>query len=370
MSSVRDGHQSPDALFSNRMVAGTAIGLNALILGAFTRWDSRPIAFPPWRDMYVSASRQRFVIPRSFVRWGASLGAFAAAATAALVMVPTLSAAGMLALIDRDVLTSGLEIALLSAFAAIIGGLLVGIVLNGYLPSLLHPRPRPGMPAFGALLRGSVTSRLVFAFWLSAVAAFLSISLVQQPMGWLPNIALTLSTATLLVLVTLRYRRFWRTAGRAPLYAGLSDSELGDLFQATRFDDRSEWEPVGGILSAERAEAYRQLARGKHLSLRLLSALITAAAGTAIAAAVSWVFVDPSGLSMAVAIIPFFALLVAQFMQVLSEQYDALSDQYAERGVELVSAAAVPVLQPRWRRLREVASFAATVRKSLIEPHR
>jgi hypothetical protein len=52
---------------------------------------------------------------------------------------------------------------------------------------------------------------------------------------------------------------------------------------------------------------------------------------------------------MTVAIIPILAPLAAQFMLFMSEQYDALSDRYAERGKTLAEVAATPVGQITWR---------------------
>lgn len=297
---------------------------------------------------------QRFVVPRSFVWWGVVLCVTAGASVAVLCLASALTAAIMLGLIDESVFAAWLDGAIVWAFAAMSAGLLVGIVLNGFLPGLVYPRPKAGLPSYRALLRGSITSRFVLAFWASAVAAFVSMWFLSHPVGSLVNAALTLTSLVLLVVMCVRYHRFRNSVRRRPLYGDLSDEELGTLFRATRLDDHPEWEAVHRISAAERAEAYRQLARGRYLSLRLFAALITAAAGAAIAAAVGWVFIDPSPFSMAVAILPFFALLLAQFVQMLAEQYDTLADRYEERGRELATAAALSAIQLSWRqRMRD-----------------
>ncbi|GHD46867.1 hypothetical protein D9V29_09240 [Mycetocola manganoxydans] len=182
------------------------------------------------------------------------------------------------------------------------------------------------------------------------------------------NLALTLSCAVLLVVICVRLSRLSRRAGLTPLYDGLSDAELRMLFRPTKLDDRPEWETVDEVQTTDRAEAYRQLARGRHLSWRLLAALITAAAGASIAAAVGWVLIAPSALSMVVAMLPFAVLLAAQFMQLVSEQYSALSDRYAERGKELASEASWASVEPKWS--QRLLEFAQNQKRGSRRPRR
>jgi hypothetical protein len=253
-------------------------------------------------------------------------------------VIAAVTAGACIGLISAEWLELVLRSAYLIALYASIGGLISGSVLNGYLPSLFHPTPRNSVMAARLLLRHSFTARLVLIHWGTTIAALLSVAFFIWPLTIVAFIAIAACSVGLVIAICVRLARFSRVAGRTPMYEGLPEHALVAVATAKRLDDGPEWEAVESVTSAARAEAYRQLARGRFLTYRLLAAVIGAAAAAFIGSALVWVFQQPPGLAALVAFAPFMFILAAQFLALMAEQYDSLSGKYAARGLSLLNA--------------------------------